>query len=457
MLLERYLSQSRIIDIKSKSLKGALGELITVATERLKNKLNHTGIIDELLRQENTVSTYLGNGISLPHIRLKINRNYILAVGRCVDGISDERYPEYKQTRLIIILLASEKNRNYLNDLATLARIFKEKENVDQIIEADTIKVFRERIQKVISGTIAPFKSSRQTPFNRIILKEADKIAKAAKCSFILVFRDTFFTGIESSKLLPKFRTVIISQNASEKKYYLDYDQVEAVISVRAFSSQRMSQLRSAILLGLTKGIFTVNDRLCCIGGIPQSNQLDTLVIVDIPKEFSPILEQQSNLLPDSVRIEVLERIFVIATELSVEGREGHPVGALFVIGDTKKVNAYTKPLIMNPFYGYKEEERNVLNPFMDETIKELSSIDGAFIIQGDGVIESAGVLLVHSGDKGAQELPSGLGARHAAAMAISCVTDCIALTVSSSTGQLSLFRQGVILPLIEKTPVGRI
>ena len=48
-------------------------------------------------------------------------------------------------------------------------------------------------------------------------------------------------------------------------------------------------------------------------------------------------------------------------------------------------------PLILNPFYGYKDEDRNILNPFMDETVKELSSIDGAFIIRGDGVLVFAG------------------------------------------------------------------
>jgi DNA integrity scanning protein DisA with diadenylate cyclase activity len=35
--------------------------------------------------------------------------------------------------------------------------------------------------------------------------------------------------------------------------------------------------------------------------------------------------------------------------------------------------------------------------------------------------------------------------------MAISQSADCIALTVSASTGQVTLFRKGKMLPLIEK------
>jgi hypothetical protein len=64
----------------------------------------------------------------------------------------------------------------------------------------------------------------------------------------------------------------------------------------------------------------------------------------------------------------------------------------------------------LNPFYGYKEEDRNILNPFMDETMKEFSSIDGAFIIRGDGVVLSAGSLL-QATDSEHTCCPAGLAA----------------------------------------------
>ena len=135
--------------------------------------------------------------------------------------------------------------------------------------------------------------------------------------------------------------------------------------------------------------------------------------------------------------------------ELSVEGREGRPVGTLFVLGATKSVEAMTKPLVLNPFFGYKEEERNVLSPFMDETVKEFSGLDGAFVVRGDGVLISAGSL-IHAPDYD-HSLPSGFGARHAAGAAISVATECLAIVVSSSTGQVTIFRNGIGLPLMEK------
>jgi DNA integrity scanning protein DisA with diadenylate cyclase activity len=179
------------------------------------------------------------------------------------------------------------------------------------------------------------------------------------------------------------------------------------------------------------------------------SNQFDTVVVVDVEREFKTLLTGQADLLPADVKPEVLERVLAVATDLAVEGREGRPVGGLFVVGDTARVEKLIKPLVLNPFFGYKEEDRNILSPFMDETIKEFSSIDGAFIIRGDGVVESAGSLIQAADYDHA--LPSGLGSRHAAAAAISVATDCISIVISSSTAQVTLFRRGVMLPLTEK------
>jgi DNA integrity scanning protein DisA with diadenylate cyclase activity len=188
-------------------------------------------------------------------------------------------------------------------------------------------------------------------------------------------------------------------------------------------------------------------------GGIAGSNQFDTVVVVDVEREFQTLLTGPADLLPADVKPEVLERVLAVAMDLAVEGREGRPVGGLFVVGDSDRVDKFIKPLVLNPFYGYKEEDRNILSPFMDETIKEFSSIDGAFIIRGDGVVESAGSLIQAADYDHA--LPSGLGSRHAAAAAISVATRCIAIVISSSTGQVTLFRRGVMLPLTEKRMSG--
>ena len=82
-----------------------------------------------------------------------------------------------------------------------------------------------------------------------------------------------------------------------------------------------------------------------------------------------------------------------------------------------------TRSLVLNPFLGYPEGDRNILDPLLEETIKEFSAIDGAFIIRGDGVILAAGVQLLPT--QPAIVLPIGLGTRHTAAAATTASTPC--------------------------------
>jgi DNA integrity scanning protein DisA with diadenylate cyclase activity len=163
---------------------------------------------------------------------------------------------------------------------------------------------------------------------------------------------------------------------------------------------------------------------------------------------FSP--EEEADALPPEIRPEVVERIVDIASELDYEGREGKPVGAMFVIGDSHSVTSLSRQLILNPFRGYEEHERNVLDRQLEETVKELCTLDGAFIIRGDGVIEACGAF-VKTASQDTYELPQGLGARHHAAAAITAVTESLAVTVSESTGTVSIFRSGSIVTEIEK------
>ncbi len=446
MRIERYIANTRVIDLESTDFKSALLELLDVCKLEDKETLNREELLNSLLDREKQMTTCLGSGVCLPHARIPLKGGYIIAIGRCPQGLEYEGQSEYQEVRYVFLLLAAQNTRNYLNSLAVIARVFQDKVNLERLSAAKSLKNFRQVIKAVFGGDHEKPRR-RRSRFNNLILKEAAKIAKGSNCSTILVFGDTFWGGADVGLIFKDFKTVVISQGASDLT--AGQNPVHAILPIRSYSNHRFSQLRSAVLIGLTRSIFSSNERICCVGGIPQSNQFDSITVVDIAREFQTMLIHKSQVLPATVKPEVVERVLAIATELSVEGREGHPVGCLFVLGDADKITAHTKPLILNPFHGYKDEDRNILNPFMDETVKELSSIDGAFIIRGDGVLVSAGTLIqapMHD-----HNLPGGLGSRHAAAAAITHVEDCLCIVVSGSTGQVTLFRRGEMLPLIEK------
>ncbi len=445
MRLEKIIARSRIIDVRALDLEGALQELLTVSVEKFPDLKPET-LLKGLLARESTMTTYLGFGVALPHVRVKMSRRYILAIGRSRVGIRHDGALADERVHLIFMLIAGENARDYLQVLASIAQQVKDQSLVDSLVNAPDLDAFYERLIGGFGGLRAV--QAQQNRVNRLMFREAERVAEGTDCSGIIVFGDTFIGGIQPGTLRSKFKTILVTRTAIEPSE--DEKQFTEAIQVRSFSNQRLAQLRSAILVALTRGVVTFTDRICCIGGITGSNQFDTLVVVDIEREFQTLLTgSTADLLPEDVKPEVLERVIAVATELAVEGREGRPVGCLFVIGGTEKVEKLTKPLVLNPFYGYKEEDRNILNPFMDETVKEFSSIDGAFVIRGDGVVEAAGSLI--QATDSSHSLPSGLGSRHAAAAAISVTANCISIVVSSSTGQVTLFRRGVMVPLTEK------
>ncbi|MEJ2562918.1 MAG: diadenylate cyclase [Anaerolineales bacterium] len=111
---------------------------------------------------------------------------------------------------------------------------------------------------------------------------------------------------------------------------------------------------------------------------------------------------------------ETLERVLTLAIELVLQGREGRKIGTMFVLGDSDEVLRRSRNIILDPLYGHPDSVKQIRDAGMRETLKELSQLDGAFIISEDGVVLSGSRLIdVDSGDV---EIPMGLGSRHYAA-----------------------------------------
>lgn len=140
----------------------------------------------------------------------------------------------------------------------------------------------------------------------------------------------------------------------------------------------------------------------------------------------------------------VFDAVFHICTEISIEGREGKAVGTTFLIGDVKKVLEKSRQIILNPFEGHPPDSRIITNPGLKENIKALAQLDGAFVITGDGFVESVGRYITV--DSSSVTLPPGMGTRHNSVAAITSVTKCVGIVVSQSGGGITVFRDGRII-----------
>ncbi|HEY8184810.1 MAG TPA: diadenylate cyclase [Pyrinomonadaceae bacterium] len=127
-----------------------------------------------------------------------------------------------------------------------------------------------------------------------------------------------------------------------------------------------------------------------------------------------------------------LEPTIELAVEIAREGREGRRIGTLFTFGDADAVLAKSRPLILDPLAGHSEDARQIRDPNLRGTIKELAQLDGAFVVSDKGVVVSACRYLDATASDVA--LPYGMASRHLAGASISQVTDAVAIVVSESS-----------------------
>ena len=145
----------------------------------------------------------------------------------------------------------------------------------------------------------------------------------------------------------------------------------------------------------------------------------------------------------DRVNPSTLSAVIKLGLELAREGREGRKIGSMFVISDEERTLDKSRCMILDPLAGHPSSKKNINDKNMRETIKELSMLDGAFIISDDGVVLSA-CRYIHADSSGV-EVPLGLGSRHIAAAAITLAADCAAVVVSESSVVRVFFKGEVV------------
>jgi DNA integrity scanning protein DisA with diadenylate cyclase activity len=285
---------------------------------------------------------------------------------------------------------------------------------------------------------------------NRMMVETACAIAKKTHSKGVLLYADM----IEDYDALAKIGQENQVDLILAIKDYASFQEASSIfkkiLRIPDIPLGRINQIKMAIIQALSKGLVKKGDKWVCLSGIPQSKALDNLLILEFGKEFELIASSDLPVLSEIVMPEVFDTLLSLALEISLEGKEGRkPVGTIFVLGKHEDVLKFSHPMVINPFQGYPEEERNILDPRLKETIKEFSSIDGAFIFREDGVILAAGRHLDASGEN--VEIPLGLGSRHRAAAGITSLTDALAIVMSEETGEVRIFHHGKIFMEIEK------
>lgn len=283
---------------------------------------------------------------------------------------------------------------------------------------------------------------SDPTRVPKLLLESASRLARASHARAILAYVDAL-PEIES---VPR-RTILVGRNEEDAKQIKRLsDSALSSVMVPDVTLDRLGQVKLAAIISISNRVIDLGDTVVFLTG-PFRALVDSLVVMTIGSEYELFDSTDQPAIDEHIKRAVFHKALSLALSLGQHGREGKRVGALFVIGDTRHVLELSEQMILNPFKGYHEKHRNILDDRMSETVKEFSSLDGAFVIRGNGVIETAGTRLKAGLSEG---LPSGLGARHAAAAGITNSTRAIAITVSQSDGAIRVWRAGRMVASFE-------
>ncbi|MEY3203837.1 MAG: hypothetical protein RLZZ21_168 [Planctomycetota bacterium] len=179
-----------------------------------------------------------------------------------------------------------------------------------------------------------------------------------------------------------------------------------------------------------------------------EAGVIDSVSLLRLEEHLGQLTVRDLRSIETKVPLETLKLVVDLAVEIGREGREGKPVGTLFIVGDSRKVIQSSHSAGFDPVRGYSRSERRLSDPRVREGIKEIAQLDGAFVVGSDATVEAAARYIDASAEN--VSVAKGLGARHWAAAAITRRTRSVAVAVSETSGTVRIFQNGEVVLRIE-------
>ena len=136
--VKNILAPNRIIFILQASRHDALVELATALSSAPQVK-HSAELLSEILKREELMSTAIGRGIAIPHVRLSSVTDLVMAVGVCKTPVSDfQPIDDIPVSLLFMIAAAYNQHSYYLQTLSYFSAKLKKKELRDSLLNAAT-------------------------------------------------------------------------------------------------------------------------------------------------------------------------------------------------------------------------------------------------------------------------------------------------------------------------------
>ncbi|MCB2153435.1 PTS sugar transporter subunit IIA [bacterium] len=134
---KKMFSPSRVADLKSSTKEDVLRELVDVLgnSEQVTDRKE---LLDRILEREKTLSTGVGIGVALPHVKIPSIKDFVIAVGRSFQGVDFQSIDE-KPAHIVVMIGCNEsQSGDYLKVLSKLVRALKDGDFRKKILMAKT-------------------------------------------------------------------------------------------------------------------------------------------------------------------------------------------------------------------------------------------------------------------------------------------------------------------------------
>lgn len=149
MRIGDLMDQSLIIsNLSSRTKKEVLKEMVDCIV-RKEIDIDGTELLRVLMEREELGSTGIGDGIAIPHGKIKKINRLIVSCGRSIEGV-DFHSMDGKPTHIIFLLIAPENSAGiHLKALARISRLLKDAEFRKSLMMANTAgEIYRTIIQE---------------------------------------------------------------------------------------------------------------------------------------------------------------------------------------------------------------------------------------------------------------------------------------------------------------------
>ncbi len=278
------------------------------------------------------------------------------------------------------------------------------------------------------------------------VLEAAARLCEATSSEAVLLMVEQRFDWEQVRQLTGTVPVLVAADDDAELAGTAEHGLKKILLDVTGLPVQE--RLAQALLECVADEMIAPEAQVVAVYSGFEAGTIDSVSLLRLEEHLGQLTIRDLRNLETKVPLETLRLVVDLAVEIGREGREGKPVGTLFIVGDARKVMQSSHATGFDPVRGYSRSERRLTDPRVREGIKEIAQLDGAFVVGSDGTVEGAARYIDASAEN--VSVAKGLGARHWAAAAITRRTKSVAVAVSETSGTVRIFHNGEVVLRIE-------